>query len=172
METNQRETIGSYLRGTPGASTRMVAKAIGTDDSTADYHLRRMRKESRVAMEQSGREVTWWPGGCAFCPILRRAIPALRRPGAQETARVLDDWPTTAADISLRSGAPVHRVRAAAAAFVRAGLAVRSRRGRVARAPGAQRCIAMARAGAPCDQWGRCEMSQRAPAPEASPAAR
>lgn len=161
METNARETIESFVKGAPGASTRMVARALGMDDSTADYHLRRMRKEARVGMERSGREVTWWPVGGSFCPVLRVLIPLLRREGAEETALALDDWPSTAIHLSLRSGAPIHRIRAGTGYLLRAGVAARSRRGRVVLAPGAQRCITMGRAGKACDQWGTCEMSRR-----------
>jgi hypothetical protein len=131
------------------------------DDSTADYHLHRLRKEGRLALDLNGRETAWWAARCGFCPVLRRAVPAFRREGVSATARALDEWPATALVVSGRAGLPATLVRAHLEALAQAGIAVRTSRGRAARAEGAQHCIAMAETGTRCDRWGACPVSQR-----------
>ena len=139
----------------------MVARAMGMDDSTADYHLRGMLKEGRASVERTGRELTWWPPGCAYCPVLRRAIPTLRREGATALLLALDDWPVASNVLAARAGLTVQAARSHLGAFVQAGLAVKTGRGRVGLAEGARTCVQNARAGATCDKWGKCANSRR-----------
>jgi predicted ArsR family transcriptional regulator len=153
--------VKSFLDANPGASTRMVARGLGVDDSTADYHLRRLRKEGHLAVDANGRETAWWTMTCGFCPVLRRAIPAFRREGVAATALALDDWPITALVLAERTGLAPATVRGHLEVLEEAGIAVRTTRGRAARAEGAQPCIAMAQAGRRCERWGTCPVSKR-----------
>ena len=161
---NARDRILEFLTATPGASTRMVARAMGMDDSSADYHLRRLLKERRLELDLHGRRVAWWPARCGYCPVLRRAIPAFRREGVAATAEALGEWPVAAPEIARRAGLPLALARASLHALLDAGLATRTQRGRTARAEGAATCIAKAAGQATCDLWGACPLSRHAAA--------
>lgn len=151
------------LTATPGCSTRTVAKALGLDESTADYHLRRMRKRGEVVAEPHGRELAWFLNGSGLCPVLKQAVPAVRRPETLATALALRETPATAREVSERAGVPLGSVRWAAGVLEEAGVLVKSPSGRLALRPGADVCIRRAAEGARCELWGRCEVSRALP---------
>lgn len=150
-----------YLSGCPGASTRMVARALGLDETTADYHLRRLAKQERLQSEMRGRERAWWPIGGRHCPVLRRAIPALRREETRAAALALTRAPATANELADRARISLATARWSARVLADAGLAQRTRNGRIHLAEGATPCIALAAEGKGCDQWGKCALSRR-----------
>lgn len=56
----------AYLRALetrPGACTRELAHALGVDDSTADYHLRRLQKAGLVVRLRPGKRTAHYPNG-------------------------------------------------------------------------------------------------------------
>ncbi|GEM_PF-2607762 len=149
-----RQRIHRYLAKTPGASTRMVAQHLGVDPSTADYHLRRLRRAARVTLDATGRERAWFNVGCDLCPVLRRAAPAFRRPGVAAVAAALQETPSTIGMLADATRLPRGEARWAFEVLRRIGLAQRSPTGRAMLAPGAATCVAKARAGATCPEWG------------------
>lgn len=160
METRYREIIEAYVKENPGTSTRTVARAVGVDDSTADYHLRRMQKEGLLQCHGRPRQVTWWHrDGGPWCPVLTAAIPAFRRDGVLAVARALDDFPVTTGELVERSGLPMGQVRWNVEVLGGLGLLEKSRTGRAALAEGATTCVEMAARGERCGQWGRCPVS-------------
>lgn len=158
--TTAAPAISALLAATPGASTRAVARGLGVDESTADYHLRRMRKRGHVVSQPHGRELAWFLAGSGLCPVLKRAVPAVRRAEVLATALALRETPDTAGRVAERAGVPVGAVRWAAGALEEAGVLVRSELGRLALRPGADVCIRRAAEGARCELWGRCEVSR------------
>lgn len=169
METENgiRETIEAHVLATPGCSTRAVARAVGVDDSTADYHLRRLRKEGVLRCHDGRRQVSWWHRASGpFCPVLLDAIPIFRREGVAETARALEEWPTTASELARRCGVPLGQVRWNVEVLGQLGLLAKTRTGRAGLAAGARVCVEMAAAGRWCDRWGKCPFST-GEAPEA-----
>lgn len=164
METRKR--IQRYLAATPGASTQMVAEHLGVDASTADYHLRRLRREARVTYETNGREVAWFGAGCRLCPLLRAAAPAFRRADVALVALALDEIPSTIRALAEGADVETGQARWAFEVLRRVGIAQRSRTGRPQLVPGADLCVAKARAGEACDRWGSCAPSRKRMAEE------
>ena len=160
MET--QAIIHDYLRETPGASTQMVADRLGIDPSTADYHLRRLRKRGVVHAQPSGREVVWFVAGSGLCPVLRHAVPAFRRSEVAAVARVLSEYPTSASRIARETDIDPGRARWAAEVLIRVGLARKTPTGRLVLAEGADVCIQRACSGEPCALWGACAPSKSA----------
>ncbi len=151
--------IEQVLSNQPGTSTRGVARAASIDESTADYHLRRLRRSGRVSVERSGRELAWFLASRAFCPVLKGAIPAISRESVAAVARALDTRPRTAADLARRSGRTMGEVRWAALRLREAGLAARTASGRVYLPADKEICMGRALSRSPCDLWGRCAPS-------------
>lgn len=162
METRSEvpDEMVAILRQHPGMSTRALARAAGVDESTADYHLRRLRRAGRALAQPWGRELCWFPAGAGFCPVLRRAIPALRREEVARVALALDEAPATAGQLADRAGVPVGAARWATVVLEDAGIAERNATGRVQLRAGAQVCIGRATGGQRCDEWGRCPVSR------------
>lgn len=162
METEHdtKERIHALLLQEPGVSTTHLARALDLDPSTVDHHLRKMRRASRVLSSPVGREMCWFAARSGLCPVLLRAIPALRRPGVAALARSLDEFPQTAPSLAQRSGVDVEQVRWAGSVLVGYGLAQRSSQGFLRLAPGAGVCIARAAAGERCAEWGKCAPSK------------
>lgn len=158
--TPAARAISDTLAAMPGSSTRAVARALGVDESTADYHLRRLRRRGDVVAQAHGRELAWFLSGSGLCPVLKRAVPAMRREEVLATARALDETPASARIVAERAGVPVGAVRWAAGVLEEAGLLERSRSGRLALRRGADVCIRRAAEGARCELWGRCEVSR------------
>lgn len=155
-----REAILRYLFETPGASTTMVAARVGTNASTADYHLRRLQKEGKVRAQPGGREVAWFLNGCGLCPVVRGLVPALRHAPLAATLRALGEVPAHAPWIAQQAGIDAGQARWAAAKLVAAGVAARTPGGKVRLAEGASLCVRKALAAEPCDLWGKCPVSR------------
>lgn len=155
-----RDRIMDLLRTQHGLSTRAVAKGVGVTESTADYHLRRLRREQRVLAEEAGREVRWFATPCGLCPVLRQAIPAMRRAPVASVALALSEWPLTSRAVAERAGVPLGQTRQALPLLERIGIVERSRTGRVALRDGAALCVPKAIAGERCALWGACPMSR------------
>lgn len=156
-----RDAILDYLKTTPGASTSMVAAQMGIDPSTADYHLRRLKREGKASPLPTGREVAWFARSCGLCPALKRVVPTLRRSSMEGTLRALEPTPLTARSLALRSGASEGEVRWAIEVLVAAGLAQKSKLGRAQLAEGADLCAQKALRAEACDLWGKCPVSRR-----------
>lgn len=155
-----RQRLLCVVTDVPGANTRQAATIVGVPESSADYHLRGLVKEGLLTTEFNGRTRHWFASGCGLCPVLRRAVPALRRPEARAVALALDDCPTTATDLSRRTGVALGGVRWAASVLEDARLVVRTTGGRLRLRHGARVCLGKATAGERCPQWGRCPVSQ------------
>lgn len=163
MENGSRLRIATHLAATPGASTRMVAQALMLDESTVDYHLRRMRRDGEALRERQGREVCWFVPKSGLCPVLRRAVPAFRRAETARLALALDETPRTCLDLSARAGLTYGQARWSAAVLEQAGLARRTRQGRFLLAEGARLCVDKAARTERCDLWGSCPASRARP---------
>lgn len=85
-----RESIQEHLKTNPGARPSDVAKAFGVHPSTADYHLRRMEQEGRVARVQVGRELYHYPTGEGWCRDGRRIHARLTPAGRALVSLLLD----------------------------------------------------------------------------------
>lgn len=161
MDEAPRARIAALLDSRPGASTRMVADALALDDSTADYHLRRLHKAGMVRMQRQGRELCWFNAGSGLCPVLLRMVPALRREGTARVALALHDAPQPATLIAARAGVPVGQARWALRILEEAGILRRSMHGRASLAEGADVCVRNALEAKRCDKWGECPVSRR-----------
>jgi predicted transcriptional regulator len=161
METNGelRERLLSAARRMPGASTSQLAAAAAAADSTADYHLRRLVRSGDLTSQMTGRTRRWFQASPRFCPVLKRAIPELRRPEALAVVRALDDTPCSSTDLAARTDVPVGTVRWVTAVLKGTYLLEATRSGRVALRDGAAKCVEHAIAGSCCPDWGRCPMS-------------
>lgn len=161
MESNGelRERLLLAARRMPGASTAQLAVEADAAPSTADYHLRRLAKMGELTTQMAGRTRRWFQASPRFCPVLKRAIPELRREETLAVARVLDDTPCAAPELAVRSGVPEGTVRWVTAVLHGTFLLERSRAGRVTLREGAGKCIEQAVLGACCPDWGRCPMS-------------
>lgn len=144
----------------PGACTRDLATAVGTSESNAAYHLKRLEREGAVLCEPSGRALSWYATGCGLCPVLRRAVPLLRREGVRAVAQTVKEAPETSRSLAARSGVDYGATRWAAELLEGAFLVERSSTGRVWLREGAARCVAMATTAQRCDLWGRCAVSR------------
>lgn len=64
--TPQRAAIVAAVRREPGMSVQGVARALGVDPSTADYHLRRLARAGALVRRRRGRELAHFvPGAVA-----------------------------------------------------------------------------------------------------------
>lgn len=148
------------IRVSPGASTRQLARAVGISEWTADYHLRRLLRNGAVTTESMGRSRVWYAAGCGLCPVLRRAVPPLRRPEAQAVAMAADEWPVALPVLAKRARVPIGTARWVANVLTDAFILERSRFGRVTLRRGAATCVAAAAEGRRCDLWGKCAVSR------------
>ena len=154
-----RERLLQVVTELPGAHTRQAAAAVGVPESSADYHLRRLVKEGKLLSEFSGRTRHWYARGCGLCPVLRRAVPMLRREEARACAAALDETPATAIALATRAGVTLGTARWTASVLHEARLLARVRNGRVALRPGARTCLEKAVRAERCNEWGRCPVS-------------
>lgn len=78
-----RARIVDHLRQHPGLRPSDVARVFSIHPSTAEYHLRRLTEEGRVARVPAGRELHHYPTGTGFCKAARevhaRLTPAAER---------------------------------------------------------------------------------------------
>lgn len=155
-----RQRLLSVVTDVPGANTRQAATIVGVPESSADYHLRRLVKEGELTSEFNGRTRHWYARSCGLCPVLRRAVPALRRPEARALALALDEQPASAVDAARRAGLPLGTVRWAATVLESSKLVTRSSSGRLVLRPGARTCLERAVGGSRCPDWGRCPVSR------------
>lgn len=167
-DTSCRDRLADAVRKMPGASTREISRATGISEWTADYHLRRMLREGALSTENVGRTRRWYAKGCGLCPVLRRAVPALRRPEAQAVALAASDYPENLPRLASRAGVPLGSTRWVTNVLVDAFLLERNRYGRLALRRGAETCLGPAASGRTCDLWGKCPIS-RAWRADASP---
>ncbi len=167
---NSQARILRVLAAAPGANTRHVARTLELDESTASYHLRRLSKQGHVASERRGREVVWFMGQMRLCPILRAAMPIMRRPTVTQLAHTLDERARTIPELAQKSGLTLGETRWAADTLADAGILKRTPGGLSRLAPGAAWCIMKAMRGESCDRWGACEPSREAAAASASSA--
>jgi predicted transcriptional regulator len=156
---DHRERLHELVAMLPGASTRMLAAECGLAETTAGYHLERLAREGLVRSQIVGRDRCWYRSGCGLCPVLRRALPVLRRPAAASVALALSATPATAGELARRTGTPTGAVRWAATELERTLLLARTRQGRLALRPGAEVCLAAATEGRACPLWGQCALS-------------
>lgn len=154
-----RERVLSALIALPGGSTRDLARRVGIAESTADYHLRRLAKLGLASPQFAGRTRRWYATAGGFCPVLKLAIPELRRVETVAVARALSSMPVTARGLAERSGVPDGTVRWVTAVLQRTFLLAKTRGGRVQLRDGAERCLDLAIATARCPEWGRCAVS-------------
>lgn len=157
-----RERVAELVTASPGKSTTALALEIGLDDTTVGYHLHRLSREGKVSPEDLGRELVWFPrgAGCTFCPVLRQAIPALRRESIRTVAYALETEPRSMHGLATYTGLRPGAVRRAVDALDGAGLVLRSRFGRVQLREGAELCREKALGAESCPEWGRCEVSR------------
>lgn len=148
------------VRATPGASTRELANRIGLSETTVAYHLMRLAKEDQVMSQVIGRARCWYASDCGLCPILRRSIVLLRRPGFIPVAAALSTIPSSVAELAERAGVGEGTARWCGAELGRAHLIERTQSGRMALREGADVCLRKAAAGEKCNLWGRCAMSR------------
>lgn len=160
MMLDTRTRALDVLKSAPGSSTRGIARALSMDESTADYHLRRLEKLGLATRERAGREIAWFARGCGFCPVLRRAVPILRREESLGIARALDDRPRPHAEVAARARVPVGSARWVVPLLVEAGIAEKTRGGRARLRDEARLCVEKAAASERCGQWGVCAVSR------------
>lgn len=127
--TPTRQQIVRLLWNRPGMSTRAVAAAVDVDESTAAYHLHRLRREGVVVAEEIGRVVAHYPAGWGDARARKYAALSAE---ARLVLAALDEaqMPLRAADVARRLGARVGAVRHALSLAVRLGLARQPMRGR------------------------------------------
>lgn len=158
---DRRASILEAVARSPGTSTRAAARSIGVTEWTADYHLRALAKEGIVTREIIGRERCWYKSSCGFCPVIRRAMPVVRRPEALALSLAAEEathLPLTV--LSRRAGVPVGTARWAGEQLVDAFILERGRMGRLALRDGAGLCISRAASGERCELWGKCAVSR------------
>lgn len=158
--TSTSQRVLGFVVQRPGASTAAVAQGTQLDETTADYHLRRLMKMGKLLSEKGPRTRAWFPANRGFCPVLRRAVPALARPEARAVALALADTPRPAALVARDACLPVGQVRWAARALEPTLLVRKSRAGFLALRDGAELCRGKAARAEPCDRWGRCPLAQ------------
>ena len=127
--TPTRREIVRLLWRAPGLSTRGVARGVDLDESTAAYHLSRLKKGGEVVAERLGRVVAHYPNGWGDEKARRIAALSIE---ARLVLSVLSEElvPVRAVDVAKRSGLPREVVRHAIKTAVRLGLARRRRQGR------------------------------------------
>lgn len=126
--TRSRVGVLALVEERPGVSTRGVARALGVDDSTADYHLRMLHAAGRVARVRWGRVLAHFPNGFDESSRLRRLLAEDQRAvlaALEEAGHAL-----RAVDLARRTGFRVGSARWAMRLAVRAGLARRVGLGR------------------------------------------
>lgn len=155
-----RQRLLCVVTDVPGANTRLAATLVGVPESSADYHLRKLLREGLLSSEFTGRTRHWYARSCGLCPVLKRAIPALRRDESRALAAVLGETPTSAAEAASRAGLAVGSARWAAMALQHASLVSRTTNGRLVLRQGARTCIGKATSGERCQEWGRCPVSR------------
>ena len=160
MLVNTRNRALEAARKLPGGSTRAIAKLIASDESTANYHLRQLKRKGLVEAVRAGRELVWYPRNCAFCPVLQRTVPLFRRAGFGQVARALGDEPRTAVEVAGASGVHIGSVRWNLPLLQEAGIAERTSVRGVRLRQGAERCISKATNAEPCGEWGHCPVSR------------
>lgn len=160
MESDPLGHILNALERSPGACATTLARQLGLNETTVSYHLRRHEKTGVVRSEMIGRTRCWFLATCRLCPVLRRALPAFRRPEAEALAKAADDTPRAIPALAATAGVPPGTARWLTGVLEEAFLLERTHMGRWRLREGAGRCVAMAAAGAPCDQWGKCEVSK------------
>lgn len=159
--TSLRDVAVRLLHAQPGASTRAIADALGVDESTADYHLRRLRRAGQALSQRSGRELAWFANGSGYCALQRRLLPALRRAGVADLARALDVEARSAASLADRAGLTVGEARWASEVLEACGAAERSASGRLRLRRDAEPCLLRALAGEPCARGCRSQEPAR-----------
>ena len=155
-----RERLLPLLAAHPGLSTRAIADAVSMSESTVAYHLRRLVREGEARSQVVGRDRCWYAKGCDLCPILRRAVPRLRRPAVAQVALALEETPRTASELSERAGLDRGSVRWASQELTRTFLAEKTRGGRVFLRHGADVCLAKGLSGESCTLWKTCPVGQ------------
>ena len=159
------ERVLEYLEREPGQSVRMVGIAMGINSSTASYHLRKLERAGRVTRVVNGREVVWFRATSSLCPVLRRAMPLMRRAQVPVVAARLKETPRTARAVAREAGLPDGTVRWAIDLLCEAGIAQKSGVGHPRLRDGAEVCVARALAGETCPMWGACAPSRRGDEP-------
>jgi predicted transcriptional regulator len=88
--SNRRDEIRAWLIDEPGARPSDVAEAFEIHPSTADYHLRRLRREGAVVQEQVGRQLHHYPHGEGWCTSSRAVHARLTPAGRALVEQLLD----------------------------------------------------------------------------------
>ena len=124
------------------------------------YHLHRLSREEKISSSQAGREVVWFASGCGLCPVLRRAVPAMRRAGVAPLALALTDEPIPLPIIAQDAGLSVGEARWGIQVLKEVGIAQTAWNGKPSLAAGADECVARSLAHEPCPLWGSCAPSR------------
>jgi predicted transcriptional regulator len=157
-----RKAVLGLVAARPGASTRELATSLRLAESTVDYHLRKLKRDGALVCDPNGRSIAWFLAGHGLCPVLRRAVPMMRRSDARAVADALiPDLPTTSAALARSTGLPWGSARWTLQLLEDAGLVERLRTGRAVLAPGAETCRGKATRAERCGLWGACEVSKR-----------
>lgn len=61
--TPQRTTILNIIHRSPGLSVRDIARRIGLDESSADYHLHQLERAGLIVRRRRGRALAHYPPG-------------------------------------------------------------------------------------------------------------
>ena len=154
------EKIVEALRNEPGQCATGVARVVGINASTASYHLRRLAREGKVSFADFGRERVWFALGCQLCPVLRRAVPAMRRAGVAPIAVAMTEAPAALAHLAADAGLSHGEAEWAFKVMQDAGIATRSQTGKARLVAGGEECVARALAQEPCPLWGSCAPSK------------
>jgi len=64
--TPRRETILALVHASPGLCVRAIARRVGLNDTSADYHLRQLERAGKIVRRRRGRAVEHFvPGASA-----------------------------------------------------------------------------------------------------------
>jgi len=160
MDDGKRALILGRVAGLPGVGTRTLAGMLDMPESSLDYHLRRLHRDGQLVCDARGRSVSWFIAGQGYCPVLRRALPLLRREETHHIALLLADTPQSVGSLVQETGYSLGLVRWNLSLLETAGLVERNVPGRAVLARGAETCRERAIAQERCDQWGACAISR------------
>ena len=123
--TERRALIVNILRERPGASKTMLARALGLEASSVDYHLHVLERARVVVAERAGRGPAFFVNGTTTPEQRREIVRADDARLALSVMRAAPGW-HRCCDIAAELGLSRERTRNALRALEREGLARRS----------------------------------------------